>query len=60
VKMVTDAKKVLNHPDPDLAKKVLNGEVAVAKAAKQVRDKEREAKGTPKKKKSEADGRQGL
>jgi hypothetical protein len=56
VKMVTDAKKVLNHPDPDLAKKVLNGEVAVAAAAKQVRDKEREAKGLEPRKKNEKSG----
>jgi ParB-like chromosome segregation protein Spo0J len=52
VKMVTDAKKVLNHSDPELTKKVLNGEVAVAAAAKQVRDKEREAKGKPSRKKN--------
>jgi hypothetical protein len=51
VKMVTDAKKVLNHSDPELAKKVLNGEVAVAAAAKQVRDKERVAQGKPARKK---------
>jgi ParB-like chromosome segregation protein Spo0J len=44
VKMVTDAKKVLNHSDPELAKKVLDGEVAVAAAAKQVRVEERKAK----------------
>jgi ParB-like chromosome segregation protein Spo0J len=55
VKMVTDAKKVLDN-DPVLTEQVLNGQVAVAKAAKQVRDKEREAKGTPRRnKKSEAD-----
>jgi len=38
VKMVTDAAKVLKRPD--LAEKVLSGELAVAKAAKQVRDEE--------------------
>jgi hypothetical protein len=56
-KMVTDAKKVLDYTDdPEIAKKVLNGEVAVAAAAKQVREKEREAKGKPPRKtKSEAD-----
>src|SRR6516225_7007017 len=38
VKMVGDAAKVLKRPD--LAEKVLSGELAVAKAAKQVRDAE--------------------
>ena len=38
VKMVTDAAKVLKRSD--LAEKVLSGELAVAKAAKQVRDEE--------------------
>jgi hypothetical protein len=36
VKTVTDAKKVLERPE--LVEKVLNGELAVAKAAKQVRE----------------------
>jgi hypothetical protein len=43
VKTVTDAIKVLTRPD--LAEKVLNGELAVAKAANQVRDEEEKAKG---------------
>jgi hypothetical protein len=47
-KMVTDAKKVLDKK-PELAKQVLSGELAVAKAAKQVREEEREAKGKGKK-----------
>ena len=40
VKTVTDAKKVLERPD--LAEKVLKGELAVAKAAKQVREEEKD------------------
>jgi ParB-like chromosome segregation protein Spo0J len=57
VKMVIDAKKVLDRPDPDLANKVLNGEVAVAKAATQVRAEERKTNGKPPRKneKSAAD-----
>jgi len=57
VKMVTDAKKVLSHNNPELKMKVLKGEVAVAKAATQVRAEERKASGkTPRKnEKSEAD-----
>lgn len=47
VKMVTDPKKVLDKPD--LAKQVLNGTLAVNKAAKQVRDEENKAKGKGKK-----------
>jgi ABC-type nitrate/sulfonate/bicarbonate transport system substrate-binding protein len=38
VKTVTDAKKILDHPD--LVEKVLNGVLAVAKAADQVREEE--------------------
>jgi hypothetical protein len=37
-KMVTDAKAVLDSNDTDLVKKVLNGETAVAVAAKKVRE----------------------
>jgi hypothetical protein len=53
VKMVTDAMKVLKRPD--LAEKVLSGELAVAKAAKQVREdeqREEEKKGGKGKNKS--------
>jgi hypothetical protein len=46
VKMVTDAMKVLKRPD--LAEKVLSGEFAVAKAAKQVRDEENKKGGSNK------------
>jgi hypothetical protein len=49
VKMVTYAMKVLKRPD--LAEKVLSGELAVAKAAKQVRDEEDQ--GSKKRKKRE-------
>jgi ParB-like nuclease family protein len=43
VKTVTDAKKVMGHPD--LVEKVLNGKLAVAKAADQVREEEEQANG---------------
>jgi ParB-like chromosome segregation protein Spo0J len=46
VKMVTDAAKILKRPD--LAEKVLSGELAVAKAAKQVRDVENQGSKKPK------------
>jgi hypothetical protein len=49
-KMVTDAAKVLKAKRPDLADKVLKGELAVNKAAKEVREEERQAQGKPKKK----------
>jgi ParB-like chromosome segregation protein Spo0J len=46
-KMVTDAKAVLDYREtnPDLAKKVLDGELAVNKAAEQVRKEKEEKEG---------------
>jgi hypothetical protein len=46
-KMVTDAAKVLKAKRPDLADKVLKGELAVNKAAKTIRQEEKAKKGNP-------------
>jgi hypothetical protein len=52
-KMVTDAKKVLDN-NRELAQKILNGEMAVDKAAKQIRKEEKQAEGKGKTEEEEA------
>ena len=55
-KTVTDAAKVLNASRPDLISKVLTGELAVDKAAKEVREEERIKQGkTPRRKSPKQD-----